>query len=1178
MTDGLQTSTVLPINAKVDETLEALFRVRDENFTGEQVAAIRATGRTIVSASAGSGKTTVMIEKMLRFILSGGKVSEILAVTFTRKAASQMKEKLRKELIKCINDNAQNEGLKQHLKVQLGDVQNADISTIHSFCTRIIRTNFFIAKVDSAFRVIPAEDSEAVAMKNRLLDDLFEQGYHSEEKDFTTLLNLYWKNKKDKALREIFLSLYEKLRSKLGYDGYLKKIEQGYDKSVFEGVCNELLSLLHEKAAYYLTLVCQLSEYFATNGTDKARALCEELYNYLNELLLAKTYYCAMQTQFPKFSTTSSSPKQAEELRRNIRKLNAVKAKVTELYKEELLSTQSEDEEYKKLVQSGEIAAAFAKYLLLFDNAYKEVKKERGLLDYNDLEHLAIEVLDNKEICKQTREKYAYVFVDEYQDVNPVQEYIINQISGDNLFLVGDVKQSIYGFRGSQSKYFVQKWEEFASAGGNALTMKNNFRSSDLVLNAVNEQFSLAMTKQTCSVDYKVDSVMQRGKLYAEGSGDVQVHLLPEEDKEAKKEKKESLPLRGVYSVRESRGQAEREVSLVALSVLNIIKSEISRSFYDSEIGQMRKVDYKDIAILSRDMQALPKQVIAYLSDNNIPVVSAAAINICSYGEIKTLIDILSLIDNAEQDIPLCSALLSSFGDLSVEELSQIRLEYKAESFFRRACKRYASEKAGVIAHKLNRFYTRLERYRTLSHVIGAGELLTEIITDTNLDAYFLSKDNGAACLRRIQRFIDESIGEKTFTVHEFLNHLKALDYDIPFSENGGDNSVKVMTMHASKGLEFPVVIVIGLNQAFQGKDGSEVLIEENYGFAPRYFDKQTMVKSDTLLRRLYQNKQAKNSIADELNLYYVALTRAKHTLHIVSKGKTDFANVKYAKSFAEFTDFSVWERFIVEDELLDLQKQDRTALAFAPDKALSADIMQAFLWKYTSGGSENMPVKSSATHLMRLAEKKDMLLQDEMPFTIADKEEYDASGFSGTDVRTGIAYHAFLENVPFDKLMEGGKRISLERLKALVLEVKEKVKEQLGLDAELLDEDKMMEILQNGIFYRLQGSQLLKEQRFLASIKVKDTPLYFEGAQSAASGEDEIVFQGALDLLAVKGDEAWVVDYKYSIKDAQRLKTDYAVQLRLYQKAVSKILKFPIERVHATIVNIYRDFEVEMF
>lgn len=1174
MTEPKQASVL----ASTDESLEKLFYERDVHYTDEQVAAIRATGRTIVSASAGSGKTTVMIEKMLRFILAGGKVSEILAVTFTRKAAAQMKEKLRKELIKCINENAQNEGLKQHLKTQLGDVQNADISTIHSFCTRIIRSNFFIAKVDSAFRVIPADDSEAVAMKNRLLDDLFEKGYNSDEEGFATLLNLYWRNKKDKALRDIFLSLYEKMRSNLGYDEYLKKMANGYDKAVFDSVCCELLSLLKEKAEYYLTLVCELSDYFSNNGTDNARALCEELYNYLNELCLIKTYYAAMQIPFPKFSSTSVSKKQTDEMRRNIRKLNGVKAKVTELYKEELLPTQSEQEEYAKLVQSGETAGAFAKYLLLFDEMYTESKKERGLLDYNDLEHLAIEVLKTEEICRQTREKYAYVFVDEYQDVNPVQEYIINQISGENLFLVGDVKQSIYGFRGSQSKYFVQKWEEFAATGGNALTMTNNFRSSDAVLNAVNEQFSLAMTKQTCNVNYKEDSIMKRGTKNTEYTGEVQVHLLPEEDKEAKKEKKANLPIRDVYSVRENRGKAEGEISLVALSVLNIIKNEISRSFYDNEAKKMRRVEYRDIAILSRDMKALPTQVIAYLSDKDTPVVSSAAVNICAYGEIKTLIDILSIIDNAEQDIPLCSALLSSLGELSVEELSQIRLEYKAESFFRRACKRYALEKTGVIAHKLNRFYERLERYRTLSCVMNAGELLTEIITDTNLDAYFLSKDNGAACLRRIQRFIDESMGEKTFTVHEFLSHLKALDYNIPFSENGGDNSVKVMTMHASKGLEFPVVIVIGLNQSFQGKDGSEVLIEENHGFAPRYFDKQTMVKSDTLLRRLYQNKQAKNSIADELNLYYVALTRAKHTLHIVSKGKTDFANVKYAKSFAEFTDYTVWENLLVADELIDLQKQDRTALAFAPDKKLSADIMQAFSWKYESSGSENMPVKSSATHLMRLAEKKAMLLQDEMPFGYADKEEYESSGFTGTDISTGIAYHAFLENVPFEKLVEDGKRISAQRLTSLVIEIKEKLKNQLGEDVELLDEDRMVEILQNDIFYRLQGANLFKEQRFLASIKVKDTPLYIEGVQSKTSGEDEIVFQGALDLLAVKDDEAWVVDYKYSIKDAFRLKTDYAVQLKLYQKAVSKILKLPMERVHGTIVNIYHGFEVQLF
>ena len=255
---------------------------------------------------------------------------------------------------------------------------------------------------------------------------------------------------------------------------------------------------------------------------------------------------------------------------------------------------------------------------------------------------------------------------------------------------------------------------------------------------------------------------------------------------------------------------------------------------------------------------------------------------------------------------------------------------------------------------------------------MDAGELLSRIITDTYMEAKLLARDNGTSCLRRIHRFIEESYAQEPLSVHAFLQRLADLEYKIPFSENGGEDSVQVMTMHSSKGLEFPVVIAIGLSDAFAGKDKDAVVLEEEYGLAPRSFDEENMRTSSTLLRNLYDEKNAASSIADELNLYYVTLTRAKYALHLVFNKPSAMQDVRYARSMADFTDFTVWEKYREEDSVIDLAKPPRQPLVFDPDQTLAQDIVSAFLWQYPHTGGENLPVKSSATQLTRALLEED--------------------------------------------------------------------------------------------------------------------------------------------------------------------------------------------------------------
>ncbi len=1128
-------------------------------FTEEQLRAIEANGRTIVSASAGSGKTTVMIEKIIRLIQGGCAVDRILAVTFTKKAASQMKEKLARALIESINAESTPRERKKELKAQLAMVSSADISTIHSFCAKLIRSHFFVAEIDNTFRVIGGDDAEGVALKNEALDELLEEGYEEKDERFLHLLNVYWRKKSDKTLRKILAETYTKLRDRADYQEYLSR-SATYDEHTFDAVCRDLLSLLHEKCRYYKSMLEKERYYFEGVGAKNQTALSGELIGYLDALLSAPDYFAACQCRQPTW-TINRVPKGDEETRFHADRLKALKEEVCAIYEKELSKTQSREEELNNFLRAGRTAAALAEYLLRFDEKYSRLKRERNVLDYNDLEHKALALLKNEEIATELKEKYLYVFVDEYQDVNPVQEEIVTRLSGENLFLVGDVKQSIYGFRGSKSKFFVEKQKEFAATGGNTLAMTRNFRSSDAVLDAVNSQFSLAMTLDACSVDYRADSYMERGGMYALNDGRVQIHVLPKKERSASEK-------RGVYSVRANTGEKKSEESVLAKTIRSIIEKEHLSTYYkpDSKGGKYCSVSYSDIAVLSRKKQGQIARTVAALAAEGIPVTASAAVNICEYAEVKTLIDILSLVDNSKQDVPLCSALLSAMGNLTADDLTTIRLAYEEEPFFRSACEKYAAEHSDALSEKLRKFYAYFEEVRAQAAVSDAGELLVKIFSDTRMEASLLAQKNGVACLKRIHRFIEETSSVEPLSVHAFLERLRDLEYCIEFSENGGDDSVKVLTMHSSKGLEYPIVIVDDLSASFRGGDRDDVFAEEQYGLAPRAYDETAMTKSSTLLQRLHNEREQANAVADELNLYYVALTRAKFGLHLLFREPLPtLPNVRYAKSFADFTDFDVWSKYFVQDELFDLQKQERTSLVFRPDETFAKEIMDAFLWKYDFVGYENLPVKSSATVLLEGAEYR-----AESDGGI-DATETDVE--ADTDRESGVAYHAFLERFDFSALNDA------DRLPERISALREEMLRENAVGAEQLREEKLFEILKNPVFERLRGKQVYKEQQFLVSLPVKDTYAVKKDVlpdlRTRDDGE-EMIFQGALDLLAV-GEDAEIIDYKYSRKNASSLREHYRPQLALYRKAVAKILRLPMEKVHCTIVNIYYGFEVKM-
>lgn len=1124
--------------------------------TPEQRAAIEAEGQVLVSASAGSGKTFVMVEKIISLVLSGrAETSSVLAVTFTNLAAAEMKERLKKALIARINEES-DLSRRRFLKDQLFAVNTADICTLHSFCANVIRRYFYRTDADGSFRV--AEEAEAAKLKTRATETLFESKLEEGDADFALLSRAFAGSRGFSRLANILSDTYEKAVSRADYRQFLESIPAMYTEEGFSRLADEMLAPVKARAGRLLEEACRAAEDalpFIEKGlmSKKHAEYCDARAAFARAVSGAPDLFsAAAAAQGAAFPSKPPNTKLKAAGREDALALDGRMAALKE-YADDIRQALEglEDEAALKegFYASGELAGALSRLLLAFDEEYARLKRRAGVLDFSDLEHKCLALLRIPEVGKEVRGRYSHVFVDEYQDVNPAQEEILSLVSGKNVFMVGDAKQSIYGFRGCSAAFFTDKYEKF-KADGRALELNGNFRTADAVLDAVNRIFSAAMTRETCSIDYAATSVMRGGGLYPEGAGRVRYDLLPEKEKKEKEAPE-------IYSVAAHLEGGEEEESREGAKIAAIIAEELSAPRFDAAEGKFVQMEFKDIAVLTRGKTAKAERIISELVKRGVPVASSAEYNICDYAEVKTMIDILKYIDNAAQDIPLAAALRSAVGGVCDEELAKIRAscsQYISKSPenggsredlpFYVACAEYARTGTDALAEKLKKFFSLAEKYRLLASVKSAAEIMAGLLSETDLQISLLSMPCGAERLSRVMRLIAEA---GTLTVPEFLDKLKAGGYKVGYSESGGENAVKVMTMHASKGLEFPVVIVAGMNDRFSVEDmKGDFLFDEEWGFAPCAYDFDAFRLKDTILRRAVRARLTKKRAEDEMRLLYVAATRAQFSLHFVFSERKpfDIYRVPEAGCFADFIDFDRCDYFAEGEDAPLPAYSPRTLVLGEPDEEAKREVLRRYRAPYPHAESLSLPVKTSATEILKSFGK---IAEPYYPAAKLMQEE----PLAAADTATGTAYHAFLELADFFAKDKGAETARV--LSALFESAPEL--------AALIDAEKAADILSMPVFEELRGFTLSREREFLMSAPACE--LY------GTACKDEILVQGAIDLMAVKGEECILVDYKYSSHDAERLKKDYAPQLKVYAAAAKRAAG--VKNVRAYIVGILR-------
>lgn len=1117
----------------------------EKNYTPDQRKAVIAEGRNVlVSASAGSGKTFVMIERVIRLIVEGkAEVGEILAVTYTTAAAEEMKQKLVKAIIAEINAGRD----AARFRKALSEVPTASISTFHSFCANLIRTYFYALDVDPSVSV--ADENQAGELKNKALDSLFESLYETRDEDFLYLVRIMGRSRGDDSLKETVKKLYEFASSEKSAEEFLTKAAENITEKSFYKSENELYGIF---AAYIKELI-RIGE----NLTSLAESYGYAVYvEYVGELLV-KLKTCLNAKDFrslikaaglsvPKAPRTTS--KDDEDLAAYKGKLEYFKKKCKDVYDDIREASPNDDEEkdLSEYLSTARATKALCRLTIDFGKEYARLKADAAALDFADLEHFAYRLLsENPDVLSAVKQKYKYVFADEYQDVNGIQEAILSLISSDNAFMVGDVKQSIYAFRGCNPDIIAAKFERYERGEGETVSLDANFRSTDAVLAAVNKTFSPIMTKDFGGTDYKNNPMTGSGK-YPQGYGETILIEIPEAEKEKTLKS-------GVYDIVDDvNDPAPKAAFAEGAVVANIVRKEAGGKVYDLKAKREREVTPKDFAVLTRNSSGFPTEIVRHLKRNDIPVSSSAKNPVGDYPEIKLLKDLLKIIVRFADDAPLFACLKSAIGGVSEAEAAEIKRAAYAAITSDTGDKPAATKKPTFadcyrwyllsgedenIRNKLKNFDEYISKIRLLSGFENAGEILSRVLSETGLDLEILSQKNGEIRLSRVERFIAEAgSGENGLSVSKFLTRAESDDGDVSVGSSDGDDSVTVTSMHASKGLEYPIVILAGLGKRFNLDDTKKEILTDRYeGIALKFYDEESKRTKITLPRAAFKERARLNAIKEEMRVFYVAMTRAECKLYLVTsepvEENDDFTSILFANKFSDFIKTKYFDKKITADDTEIGDGEDVREVYISKDRPALTDLIRknlSFIYPYEE--DVNLPVKRAVTSLAEDATTDD----DEMTEIRLPVDK--------TTRERGIAYHAFLQHA--DSFYEDA-GVLLEKIKT----GKKLTDEQLAL----LSEEKLRKILRAPLFEEIRGYKFYKEQPFIAQMAANEI--------SNTNATGDVLVQGIIDLLAVKGDKAIIVDYKYSKKSISHLKETYAYQLALYKKAVEKTLKLKVEK-----------------
>lgn len=882
----------------------------ETKWTREQKLAINEKDSNIlVAAAAGSGKTAVLVERIINKVINEKiDIDKILVVTFTNAAASEMRERILDAIYKRLEDEPNN----AHLQRQINLLNKASISTIHAFCLDVIRNNFFEIDTSANFRV--GDTTEIELIKQEVIEDLFEKKYEEENKEFLELIETYTNYRNDDKLKEMVLDIYKFIQSTPFPEKWLKEnIEEfNYTDDIdFAStkwgkiILKELFSQIEECILKLERICSETSKFFELDKfTLVLKQDIDNLKSCINtELSWDKIYYLINEFTWQKWPVDKKVTIDLKNVAKEVR--DGVKKQFTKIASKVMIYTSKEANE--DINSMYKILQNLSDLVLEFSNEFKKSKREKNIIDFNDIEHLALEILVNKEnieektkVAKDYMQKFVEIDIDEYQDSNLVQEYILNSISrGNNIFMVGDVKQSIYRFRQARPELFLDKYgryklEERNIENGEKIQLFKNFRSRKNILDITNNVFKNIMSKEVGEIEYTQDEYLNYGASYPEIKEKSEIYIINLKEKE---EDELSLVTKDEDTEKQEETSEERiedvilEAKFVANKVNELLKSGIE--VYDKKQGQ-REISYRDIAILLRSTSNTAPIYEKELSELNLPVFSDYSSTYLESIEIETIMSLLKIIDNPLQDIPLVTVLRSIIGNFSDDDLIEIRLADRRCSFYEAMLKSRTIVNE-EIKNKITKLLNNLDKWRKEAEYLGLDELIWQIYIDTGYYHFVSLMPNGNVRQANLKilfekaREFENTNFNGLFHFINFIDRLKGSGGDLSSAKLIGENEdvIRIMSIHKSKGLEFPVVFLCNTGKKFNLKDLNEnIIMHQDLGIGPKYINSENKIEYNTLAKEAIKIKAQKEIISEEERVLYVALTRAKEKLIITGISK----------------------------------------------------------------------------------------------------------------------------------------------------------------------------------------------------------------------------------------------------------------------------------------------------
>ena len=1230
----------------------------DVQWTDVQWKAIYAAGHDVlVSAAAGSGKTAVLIERLIQKILAPEDVridvDELLVVTFTNASAAEMRNRMAEALEKALSEDPSNAFLRRQLSL----LNKAQISTLHSFCLSICREYAYTIDLDPGFRLASTE--EASLLQDDVLMDVLEKAYRGDmdalfsKMELYALVDSFATDRSDQAIEFLLQEMYKVSRVQPKPYEWLRGLPAKYDidpntpiddLAIAKEIRPFVVASLQEAASRLykgwqivsvepaLQKNTELFEGEYTAVKAVADAMAQGSWQEAYELMPA--------IEFGRIKAVTKKDTEQDRVQYAIAKDHRDQAKAMITALRETFFARHPKLYVQEMAATKPILETLVKLTIEYSEAFKKAKQERGLLDFSDLEHYALEILTARDtdttpptpsdVALGFKKRFKEVLVDEYQDVNFLQETILQLVksggeASGNMFMVGDVKQSIYAFRLAEPRLFLEKYKRFdtdPTDNGMKIDLNANFRSRSEVLEGTNYVFEQIMDEEVGEIEYDEQAKLKFGASYDKQQVPIELVLLEGDSKT------QLVPGAEEDTEEESISAAQQEARYIIQRIRGFVEN--GGQVYNPKTKSMRPVQYKDIVVLMRS-RTWYTTFAEEFKRAGLPLYAETDGGYFESLEVMIMLNTLKVIDNPYQDIPLASVLRAPFIGLTENELAAIRLVNEKVPFYD-ALKEFREqangEMSGTTEQKLDKFFTLHEKWRNFSRHGALADLVWQVYLDTNYFEMVGAMANGKQRQANLRALHDRALSyEKSsfrglFRFLRFIDrmHSRGDDLGIAKSISEADDVVTLLTIHKSKGLEYPIVFVAGMSRAFNTKDlSSRYIFDQDFGLAIKSVNPDLNIISTSLPHLYVKEKKLAKMKAEEMRILYVAMTRAKERLILVGSIKEwqkqkeewqfyqdlqETVLPKYVRSkansylswvgpavarhndflFAEYrsekaTTTEKWKitvvpnsDYLAANEQADtVEEQDKRVV----NEELVTLLTSRFSASYPYEQAVTKKSKTSVSELKRLEslqqmEEEQLYNTDAKRYVKAAVPSFMLKGkkkreLSATEI--GTAVHAVMQHAPqqgFETLEQ------VEQFKQLLVE--RQLLQQVEADA--VQADQVLAFFNTEIGQRFtQAKEVLREIPFTLSLKDKD-------------GDAQII-QGVIDCLFEDANGKWVLlDYKTDFiapsilddfeKIKQKMTKSYQIQLNYYQHAVQVIKRIEVSEKYLYLYSIGQQLKMD--